>query len=81
MDEIKTKKIKKGIKFYAVGTQGVFTMAILGVIGFFIGYKIDKNSLWPGVLAVIGVLCGLFSFITSILYLLKEEEKKRESEE
>lgn len=78
MDENKKKKLGKAVKYYAVGTQGVFTMALLGVLGFFIGYKINKDSLWPGVLAAVGILCGLFSFITCILYLLKEEEKKSE---
>lgn len=78
MNTKKKKKIGKAVKLYAVGTQGIFTMAILGVIGFIIGYNINKESLWPGILSVVGILCGLFTFITSILYLLREEEKKRE---
>lgn len=81
MEDQKKKKLGKALKFYAVGTQGIFTMAILGLIGFFIGYKINKDSVWPAILAIIGVLCGLFSFVMSMLYLLKDVEKKSELKE
>ncbi len=51
------------VKAYAIFSQGIFTMITLGVIGFFIGYKIDKKSALQGVLAVIGCLIGLVYFI------------------
>ncbi len=65
----------KYAKFYALGTQGILTMIVLGGIGFYIGYRIDKNSFWPPVLAVVGVLCGLVSFISYLLCLVKEGKK------
>ena len=68
-------KITKYAKFYALGTQGILTMVVLGAIGYFIGYKIEKDSFWAPVLAVVGVLCGLVSFIGYLLYLIKEEKK------
>ena len=68
-------KFSKYARFYALTTQGILTIAVLGVIGFFIGRAIDKNSVWPGVLAAIGALCGLASFICTLLRLLKEEDK------
>ena len=52
-------------------------MLVLGGIGYFIGRAIDVKSVWPGILSVIGVLCGLVSFIYTLLRLLKEEDKKK----
>lgn len=56
-------------------------MVVFAGIGFFIGWLIDKSSPWPVILAVVGLLIGLFSFISYLLYLLKssEEEKKKET--
>ncbi len=71
-------KYSKYAKFYALATQGILTMVILLLIGFFIGYKIDKDSFWPPLLACIGMLCGLVIFISYLLYLGKEEDKKNE---
>ena len=51
------------LKAYTIFSQGLFTMIILGVIGFFIGYKIDKKSALPGIFAVLGGLIGLIYFI------------------
>ncbi|MDE6048011.1 MAG: hypothetical protein K2F56_05215 [Anaeroplasmataceae bacterium] len=58
-------------------TQGILTMIVLAVIGYFIGRAIDVESIWPGVLAAIGALCGLVSFIYTLLKLLKEEDKNK----
>lgn len=55
-------------------------MAALVVIGYFIGRAIDVESVWPGVLAAIGALCGLGSFIYTLLRLLKEEDKNKNEE-
>lgn len=68
-------KITKYAKFYALGTQGILTMVLLGGIGYFIGYKIEKDSFWSPILAVVGVLCGLVSFVGYLLYLIKEEKR------
>lgn len=56
-------------KIYAVVTQGFVTILVLIGIGFFIGYKIDKDSSWPIILAVIGGLCGIVSLITMLFKL------------
>ena len=56
-------------------------MVVLLFIGFFIGYKINKDSFWPPLLACIGMLCGLVIFISYLLYLGKEEDKKNESKD
>ncbi|MDE6584447.1 MAG: hypothetical protein K2K15_03505 [Anaeroplasmataceae bacterium] len=67
----------KYAKFYVVATQGILTMVVLLLVGYFIGRAIDKESIWPGILAAVGALCGLCSFIYTLLRLLKEEEKKK----
>lgn len=73
-------RFSKYAKFYVLATQGIITMVVLALIGFFIGRAINKQSIWPGVLATIGALCGLVSFICTLLKLLKEEDKvKNES--
>lgn len=56
-------------KLYAVVTQGFITIIVLIGIGFFIGYKIDKDSAWPIILAVIGGLAGIVGLITMLLKL------------
>lgn len=56
-------------KLYALITQGFFTIIVLIGIGFFIGYKIDKDSSWPIILAVIGALIGIVSMILMLLKL------------
>lgn len=71
-------KISKIAKFYSLATQGILTMIVLLLIGLFIGYKIDKNSFWPPLLACVGMLCGLVIFVSYLLYLLKDEDRKNE---
>ena len=51
------------IKAYAIFSQGIATMIILGVIGFIIGWNIDKHSALCGILAVFGAIIGLIYFI------------------
>ncbi|MDE7263072.1 MAG: ABC-2 transporter permease [Anaeroplasmataceae bacterium] len=70
-------KFSKYARFYVLTTQGIITMVVLVVIGYFIGRAIDAQSVWPGVLAAIGALCGLVSFIYTLLRLLKEEDKNK----
>lgn len=70
-------KYSKYLNYYALATQGILTMVILMGLGFYIGYKIDAESAWPGILATIGMLIGLFTFISYLLYLIKQEEKRK----
>ncbi len=66
----------KFAKYYVVATQGLLTIVILLLIGYFIGVKIDANSIWPGILSAVGAICGLVSFIVTLLRLLRQEDKK-----
>lgn len=73
--------MKKGtdlVKLYAVVTQGFITMLVLAGLGFFIGYKIDKESSWAVILAVIGGLIGIITLITSVLKLKIGGDEKNE---
>ena len=70
-------KLGKYAKIYALGTQGIFSMAIFSVIGFFIGYFIDKESFWPITLAIIGLIIGFFNLMISLLYIAKMADKER----
>ena len=56
-------------KRYSVITQGFITILVLIGLGFFIGYKINKNSPWPIILAVVGGLIGIASMIIILLKL------------
>jgi hypothetical protein len=68
-------------KTYALATQGILTMVVMLGLGYLIGYLIDKDSAWPAILAVVGVLCGLFTFVSYLLYLIKEEEKRKKKDD
>ena len=74
-------KIKKFAKYYIIATQGICTILVLTFIGLFIGYKIDKESVLPAVLAVVGLLCGLASFIYYILKYQSQLEKNKKEKE
>lgn len=63
------KSASEFAKIYAVVTQGFISMLVIGGIGYFIGYKIDKESIWPVVLAIIGILLGLIYLIVLLLKL------------
>jgi phosphotransferase system glucose/maltose/N-acetylglucosamine-specific IIC component len=60
---IKVSGVNSMLRAYAIFSQGLFTMIVLGGLGFFIGYKIDKKSAYPGLFAVLGALIGLVYFI------------------
>ena len=62
-------------KTYALATQGFFSMAIMTGLGFLIGYLINKKSVLPVILAVCGLLIGLFIFVSYLLYIIKLDEK------
>jgi len=76
-------KFGKYAKTYVLGTQGIFSMAVFSVIGFFIGYYINKDSFWPVTLAIVGLIIGFFNLMISLLYLAKiaDKERKREKDE
>ena len=68
-------RFSKYARFYVLATQGIITMVVLALIGFFIGRAIDVESISPGVLATNRALCCLICFICTLLKLLKEEDK------
>ena len=70
-------KLDKAAKTYTLATQGIFSMVIFTALGFLIGWLINKESVWPVILAVLGLLIGLFSFVSYLLYLIKEDEKEK----
>lgn len=51
------------LKAYAIFSQGIASMIILGAIGFLIGWKVNKHSALCGILAVVGAIMGLIYFI------------------
>ena len=60
----------KNLKVYALVTQFVFQLLILGVLGWFIGYKIDPDSVLKGILAVVGVVIGVVAFIIQLVKMV-----------
>ncbi len=74
-------KYGKYAKVYALGTQGIFSMAIFSVIGFFIGYFINKDSFWPVTLAICGLIIGFFNLMISLLYIAKMTDKERKAKD
>jgi F0F1-type ATP synthase assembly protein I len=70
-------KLDKAAKTYTLATQGIFSIAAFTDLGFLIGWLINKESVWPVILAVLGLLIGLFSFVSYLLYLKKEDEKDK----
>lgn len=63
------KKTNDMVKIYSLFTQGIFTILILGGLGFYIGYIIDKSGILKGVLAAVGVLIGIIIFIKYMLQI------------
>ena len=64
-------------KTYAIATQGFFSLVIMTGLGYLIGYLIDKKSILPVILAVVGLLIGLFIFVSYLLYIIKQDEKEK----
>lgn len=73
-------KFKNFAKYYIIATQGLCTVISLTFVGLLIGYKINKESIWPAILAVVGMLCGLISFIFYLLKYQKNSEKNKVKE-
>lgn len=57
------KKTSQITKAYAIFSQGIISTLILIGLGYFIGYKIDSSSSLKGILAVVGAIIGIISFI------------------
>lgn len=73
-------KIRGAAKTYALATQGILTMLMMLGLGYLIGFLIDKNNIaLQAILAVVGMLFGLATFITYLLILIKDD-KKNESD-
>ena len=75
------KKMEHFAKVYTLGTEGIFSLVVFTAIGFLIGWKIDKDSFWPPVLAVIGMFIGLSSFVVCLLQINKMDNKRKKYEE
>ncbi len=73
-------KFKKFAKYYIIATQGLCSVLALTVLGLIIGYKINKNSIWPAIFSVVGMLIGLTSFIYYLLKYQNNVEKKKKEE-
>ncbi len=59
----------KIVKAYALFTQGIIGIILLGVLGYFIGHIINKDGILKGVLAIVGVLIGVLIFIRYMIYI------------
>ena len=64
----------KKLKVYSLITQFIFQLAILGILGYYIGYKINPKGILCGVLAIVGVLIGLIAFILELIILVGESD-------
>ena len=73
-------KFKNFAKYYIIATQGLCSVIALTFVGLLVGYKIDKESVLPPILAVVGMLCGLSSFIYYLLKYQKRLDKNKEKE-
>lgn len=68
-------KIGKYAKIYAVVTQGLISMVVLLLLGYWIGTKLWPNTVWPGVIATFGAIAGLINFIRMLLKLGVEKNE------
>ncbi len=80
------KKASSIAKAYAIFSQGIISTICLAVLGFFIGWKINKHSALCGILAVVGAILGICSFIITVYKAhyfddIKKDEPKNETGE
>lgn len=73
-------KFGKFAKYYSVATQGIVSIVVLTLLGMFIGYLINKDSLWPVILGIVGMISGLSSMIFILIKLQREDGKKEDEE-
>lgn len=64
----------KNLKIYALITQFIFQLLILGVLGYYLGYKIDPDGVLKGILAVIGAVIGVIAFIIQVIKMVGVED-------
>lgn len=78
------KKTDDVVKAYAIFSQGIVTILCLTGLGFYIGWKIDKHSALCGILAVVGSILGIVTFIITIYkahYFDDKNQKKKKGED
>lgn len=68
-------KFGKYFKNYIMITQGIFAIIGYSILGLIIGLAIDKESLWPAILTIIGLIMGLISFVMCIIKFIKLQNK------
>lgn len=73
-------KFGKFAKYYSVATQGIVSIVVLTLLGMFIGYLINKDSLLPVILGIVGMVSGLSSMIFILIKLQREDGKKEDEE-
>ena len=73
-------QIGKAANTYALATQGIFSMIIFAVGGYCVGYFAIDSVLWGIILAIIGLLLGVFMFVGNLMYLLKKAEDEKAKE-
>lgn len=73
-------KVGKYTSTYALASQGIFSMIIFAIGGYCLGYFLIDSVLWGIILAIVGLLVGLVSFIYNLLYILKKEEEEKKNE-
>ncbi|MGL4949095.1 MAG: hypothetical protein ACRC5M_01845 [Anaeroplasmataceae bacterium] len=61
------KNTSEFAKAYALLSQGLAVILVLGVGGFFLGRWINRDSALSGILAIVGVIIGIVIFITYAL--------------
>ena len=74
-------KVGKYTSTYALASQGIFSMIIFAIGGYCLGYFLIDSVLWGIILAIVGLLVGLVSFIYNLLYILKKEEEEKKNED
>ncbi|MCR5112975.1 MAG: hypothetical protein K6A63_03440 [Acholeplasmatales bacterium] len=73
-------KIGKVANTYALATQGIFSMIIFAVGGYCLGYFLIDSVLWGIILAIVGLILGLFMFVGNLMYILKKAEEEQAKE-
>lgn len=68
--------MRKAIRIYVLATQLILTLALMGVIGIFVGKKYySDNSMMTPILAGVGLIVGLFLDILFIFQFLRNEAR------
>lgn len=62
---------------YAIISQFIITTFVLTIIGYYIGYKIDRTGSLKGILACIFAVCAIIGFIVQLLKLERRNDDKK----